>query len=154
MRKINWKLLIICLAIPLAVMGLITLIIMGSFQKYGELNLPFFAPPGWLFAPVWIVLYVLMGISLYLVLNNKNSNREAIIYFGVQLLFNFAWPIVFFNFGLFWLAFVWIAILIYLIIRMMITFYRVNKVACWLQLPYLLWTVFATILNLAIAIMN
>lgn len=154
MKKINWKLLLISLAIPLGVGLLSALLTRNSFQIYSDIEVPFFAPPGWLFAPVWIVLYTLMGISLYRILISNEDKKEQLLYFGLQLFFNFAWPIAFFNFRLFWFAFVWIIGLIYLIVRTIISFNKIDKFAGWLQILYLLWTIFAAVLNLAIAILN
>jgi len=96
----------------------------------------------------------LMGVSFYLILNKSTKKNEAVYYFILQLFVNFLWPIVFFNFRLFWLAFALIVLLLYLIIMMIISFYKISKPAAILQIPYLIWTAFATVLNLAIAILN
>ncbi len=154
MKKVNWKLLIVSLVIPLAVGALATWIVSDNLDIYADINLPAFAPPSILFGIVWTVLYVLMGISLYLVLSSGNANKDTWWYFGWQLVFNFIWPILFFNFRLFWLSFVWLLILLYLIIRMIINFWHINKAAAILQIPYAIWVAFAGVLNLAIAILN
>ncbi|MBE5735669.1 MAG: tryptophan-rich sensory protein [Clostridiales bacterium] len=154
MRKFNWKLFIVCLFIPLAVGALSTLLVYNNLDIYSEINLPAFAPPSILFGIVWTILYVLMGISLYLVLNSGKSNKDSIWYFATQLFFNFCWPIAFFNLKLFWFAFVWLLILLYLIIRMILNFWQVRRVAGILQIPYAVWVAFAGVLNLAIAILN
>jgi len=154
MKKINWKLLLFSLIVPLVVGGLSTLIIKDNLDIYSSINLPDFAPPSFLFGIVWTALYVLMGVSFYLILNKSTKKNEAVYYFILQLFVNFLWPIVFFNFRLFWLAFALIVLLLYLIIMMIISFYKISKPAAILQIPYLIWTAFATVLNLAIAILN
>ncbi|MBQ4557837.1 MAG: tryptophan-rich sensory protein [Clostridia bacterium] len=154
MKKINWKLLLFSLIVPLVVGGLSTLIIKDNLDIYSSINLPDFAPPSFLFGIVWTVLYVLMGVSFYLILNKSTKKNEAVYYFILQLFVNFLWPIVFFNFRLFWLAFALIVLLLYLIIMMIISFYKISKPSAILQIPYLIWTAFATVLNLAIAILN
>ena len=153
-RKFNLRLFIICLFIPLAVGALSTLFTYNNLDIYQEINLPAFAPPSMLFGIVWTALYVLMGISLYLALNSGKSNKDTIWYFSLQLFFNFCWPIAFFNLKLFWFAFAWLVVLLYLIIRMIINFWRCDKWAGILQIPYAVWVAFAGILNLSIAILN
>ena len=154
MRRFNWKLFIISLVIPLAVGGVSTWLIRDNLDIYSEINLPAFAPPSIIFGIVWTVLYIIMGVSLYLVLNSGKSDKESIYYFSLQLLFNFCWPIAFFNFRLFWFAFVWLLVLLYLIVRMIIKFWKINRVSGILQIPYAVWVTFAGVLNLAIAILN
>ena len=154
MKKINWKLLIVSLLIPIVVGGIATLLIKDSINIYDEINKPFFAPPAFLFGVVWGILYILMGVSLYMVLNSGKSDNISLWYFGLQLLFNFVWPIIFFNCKLFWLSFVWLLILDYLVVMMIISFKKINKTSAYLQIPYAVWIAFATILNLAIAILN
>ena len=89
--KIEWKKLLICIAIPLAVGGLSALLTSGNMDLYTEINQPALAPPSWLFPVVWTILYVLMGFALYLVVITKtrDGKRPAIVSFGVQLFFNF-----------------------------------------------------------------
>lgn len=154
MKKFNLKLFIVSLAIPLLVGGIATLIIMNQLGIYSQINVPQFAPPSQLFGIVWTILYILMGVSLYLVLSNTSYNDDAVFYFGLQLALNFIWPILFFNFQLFWLSFVVIVLMLILIVVMIVKFYHISKVAAFLQIPYLLWTIFATVLNLAIALLN
>ncbi|MBK8608649.1 MAG: tryptophan-rich sensory protein [Chitinophagaceae bacterium] len=110
---------------------------------------PSFNPPNSIFGPVWTLLYLLMGISFYLVLTSaKNAwRKKAIIIFSVQLFLNFCWSFLFFKFHWLGIAFIEI-LLIWLSIIMMITiFYKVNKTAALLQIPYLLWVSFASVLN-------
>lgn len=123
---------------------------------YAGLEKPFFNPPNWLFGPVWTILYILIGISLYFIwiYSGKKSKRSAYTIFGIQLILNALWSIAFFGLHLPWLGFIIILALLTSIILTMVQFYRLSKVAAFLLLPYLLWVVFASLLNLAIALLN
>ncbi len=123
---------------------------------YANLQKPSFNPPNWLFGPVWTLLFILMGIALFLVWNKGNNPgvRAAIFMFAIQLLFNMLWSIVFFGMrsplgGIFVIIILWILIAITIIL-----FYRNSFAASVLLLPYLLWVSFATILNFAIYLLN
>lgn len=134
------------------VAGLIT---QGSVADYALLVKPSFAPPGWLFPVVWGILYILMGVSAYLIYESFCQNREqALKLYALQLALNFLWPIIFFSFKLYFFAFIWILALWVVIILMIISFYRCDKRAAYLQIPYLLWVSFATVLTYAVAVMN
>ena len=154
--KIQWKKLIIAIAIPLAVGGLAALLTMNSMEMFSALNQPPLSPPSWLFPVVWTILYTLMGIASYLVATSDKTYRaqSALAVYGIQLFFNFLWSIVFFNLGAYWFAFVWLILLWVLIIITTVLFYRISKSAGYLMIPYLLWVTFAAYLNLAIAILN
>lgn len=111
--------------------------------------------PKIVFPIVWTILYILMGISSYKIYKSNNENKkEALIIYGLQLLTNFIWSIIFFNLKNFLLAFIWIVGLDILVIAMIISFYKINKKAALLQLPYLLWSLFATLLTYQIYILN
>ena len=154
--KLEWKKLLICIAIPLAVGGLSALLTSGNMDLYTEIEQPALAPPGWLFPVVWTVLYVLMGIALYLVVitRTREDKRNAVVSFGVQLFFNFFWSIIFFNARAFLFAFVWLIFLWLAIIANIYFFYKINKNAGKLLIPYLIWVTFAGYLNLAIFLLN
>lgn len=155
--KKNYKLLILCIVIPLAVGSLAGLISSGSMEAFATINKPALSPPGWLFPIVWTILYVLMGISSYLVITSgagKNKIRDALFTYGLQLLFNFFWSIWFFNLGWYLFAFVWLLILWVLIFNSIAAFYEISKPAAYLLIPYLLWVTFAGYLNFAIYLMN
>lgn len=155
--KIDWKKLLICLGIPLAVGGLAALISGGGMADYRNLNQPPLAPPGWVFPVVWTVLYLLMGYASYRILTSgadREQTRRALILYGAQLFVNFLWPVVFF--GLQWrlLAFfilVVLWVLIYLTIRV---FSKIDERAGDLLLPYILWVTFAGYLNLGVYLLN
>lgn len=124
---------------------------------YAGLNKPSFNPPNWVFAPVWTVLYILMGVAAGLVWSRGFHHiwvKTALYYFGFQLLFNAAWSIVFFGMQ----DPVWaLVILITLIILIGLTikwFRIVNRVSAYLMIPYLLWVIFAGVLNYKIVELN
>jgi benzodiazapine receptor len=123
---------------------------------YRELALPSWAPPGWLFAPVWTVLYALMGISAWLVWRAKGfaGARSALVFFVVQLAVNALWTWLFFMWRQGALAFAEIVLLWALILGTMVLFWRVSKVAAILLVPYLAWVTFASALTLAAWRMN
>ncbi len=147
----DYKKLIKAILIPVLI-GIIVGLIMGPFNDYKSLELPPLAPPGIVFPIVWSILYILMGVSAYLIEQDKNSNNLSIYY--LQLGFNALWSIIFFVFKWHLLAFIWIIILIILVIIMIIRFYKINKTAAWLNLPYLLWLIFAAYLNLGVYLLN
>lgn len=121
---------------------------------YQSLNKPVFSPPNWIFAPVWTVLYIIMGVSLYLVLSNKGKNKYAIGIFTVQLILNILWSILFFGLQNPGLALAEILVLWAAIFLTIKSFYPISKTAAYLLLPYLLWVSFASILNLMIVLLN
>lgn len=149
--------LLLCIAIPLsigAIGGIATATSINTW--YMSLNKPSFNPPNYLFGPVWTMLYILMGISFYLILQSpKNELRKkAIIVFCVQLFLNFWWSFLFFKFQLLSIAFIEILMIWLSIVNMIILFFKINKTAAILQIPYLLWVSFASVLNGAIWILN
>lgn len=154
---IKLKPLLINLFIPLAVGGLSALFTMDSMKDFERLNQPPLSPPGWLFPVVWTILFILMGISAYLIATSHASDKEkrtTYIVYGAQLFFNFLWSIIFFNRGDYLFAFIWLVALWLLIIANIILFYRISKPAGLLLLPYLLWVTFAGYLNFAIYLLN
>lgn len=154
--KNNKKTLIIALAIPLLVGGLAALL-SGGMDSFSALNKPPLSPPGWLFPVVWTILYLAMGFASYLVVTanaptyKKNS---ALLAYAAQLFFNFFWPIIFFAWEAYLVAFIWLVILWVLILITIVRFYAVSKPAAYLMVPYLLWVTFAGYLNLAIYLLN
>ena len=123
---------------------------------YTSLNKPSFDPPNWTFGPVWTILYFLMATSFYLVLATKGvkENRIAKQLYLAQLLLNILWPITFFSFKNIGLAFVESLVLWMFIVITMISFYKINKKAAYLFLPYLLWVSFVSFLNLNVFFLN
>lgn len=139
--------------------------IIGSFftassipNWYSILNKPFFNPPNYIFGPVWTTLYILMGISLYLVWNNKNKKSKNIKsfykFFAIQLILNALWSLLFFGLKSPLLGFIEIIFLWLFILLSIISSYRISKIASYLLIPYILWVSFATVLNLYILLLN
>lgn len=155
--KIKWKPLIISVLIPLAVGGIAAFITRGNMSLFETVEKPPFSPPGWLFPVAWTILYILMGISSYLIYNADTSRENktiAISVYGLQLIFNFIWPILFFNMQNFLGALVCLIILWLLILVMIVVFSRISKPAAFLNIPYLLWVSFAGYLNYFIYLLN
>lgn len=150
MKKEKIKNIIISILIPIILGAIVGFIISFSMKNFNNLNKPPLNPPKILFPIFWTIFYILMGISHYLTKNDEESNK---IYYK-QLIVNLLWSIIFFTLKLRLLAFLWILLLIYLIIKMIITFKKENKTAAYLQIPYLIWVIFATYLNLGLYILN
>lgn len=154
--NIKWKSLLINIAIPVTVGIVSSLITGGGFDTYSQIIQPPLSPPPIVFPIVWSLLYILMGISSYLIVQQTDeikSNRSLIVY-AVQLVINFFWPVFFFGFKAYLFAFIWIILLIAAIITMTVLFYRQNRIAAYMQIPYILWTIFAAYLNLGVFILN
>lgn len=139
--------------IPVLVGGIVGLIISG-FMDYNTLEKPLLAPPSILFPIVWTILYILMGISYGILKNNNEINSEIDTIYYIQLIVNALWSIFFFVFKWRLFSFVWILLLAVLVLTMILKFYNKNKVAGLLQIPYLLWVVFASYLNIAFYVLN
>jgi tryptophan-rich sensory protein len=122
---------------------------------YLTLNKPFFNPPSWLFGPVWITLYLLMGFALYLIWNNyTKDSKPALTFFAIQLVLNSLWSIIFFDLRNPLFAFIEIIILWLFIFLTMVYSYKRSKTAVYLLIPYILWVSFAVILNFSIFYLN
>lgn len=154
--KIKWTDLIIWVVATELVGALSTLISGGNFSEfYSSLEQPPFAPPGWLFPVMWSILYALMGVSAYLIWESGNTRRKgAIILYGAQLFANFLWTPVFFGLKSLKGATVVVVIMLILITAMIISFLRINKTAAYLNIPYLLWTAFATYLTIGVTVLQ
>lgn len=149
--------LICCLAFPLIVGGLSGALTAKAIPGwYAQLRKPSFNPPNQLFAPAWTLLYLLMGISLFLIwkLPESEAKSTALWIFGIQLFLNFCWSIIFFYFKCPALAFIEILILWLFILWMIIAFVGVKPLAAYLQIPYLCWVSFAALLNFYIWRLN
>ncbi|MBK7212997.1 MAG: tryptophan-rich sensory protein [Bacteroidales bacterium] len=149
--------LIASLLLPLGVGGIAGMFTTEAIPGwYASLNQPSFNPPNWVFGPVWTALYILMGISLYLIWKQESSKQrdQAILIFMVQLILNFGWSFLFFYFRQIGVALMEILVLWIMIVLMLINFRRVKPLAAYLNIPYLLWVSFATALNAAYFILN
>ncbi len=135
------------IAIPL-IMGIFIGIIISPFMNYQNISKPLFSPPGIIFPIAWTILYILMGISFYL---QNNKNKE--IYY-TNLIINGIWPIIFFIFKWYLFALIWIIILLIIVVIMIYKFYKVNKISAYINIPYIIWLLFASYLTYGIYILN
>ena len=155
--KIRWKTLIFNLAVPLitgAVSGFLT---RSAMQQYGQLNQPPLSPPSAVFPVVWTTLFLLMGISAYLLTMKRSDGLKSFdlpAVYWIQLIVNFIWPLIFFNLAIYGIALAWLILLIILVIYMTFQFHDITPAAGWLQVPYLLWLIFAGYLNAGIWLLN
>lgn len=148
-KKIVNKLLVLFHPLLLgAVVGFLT-----DQETFKTINKPIFSPPGWVFPVVWSILYILMGISLYIAKNNKLSDA-GYRYYIIQLVLNLLWSFIFFNFKWYLVSIIWILVIIFFVINMIREFYKTKKVAGYLQLPYLLWLLAALYLAVGVWILN
>lgn len=138
MKKIDYKEFIRYIAVPLVLGAIVGLITKNQSSNYDGIV------PGFVFPIVWSILYILMGISSYIVRDDK----ELMNIYKVNLGINILWPIIFFSLKLRVLAFFWILILILVVGYMIYRFYNKNKISAYLLIPYILWLVFASVLNL------
>ena len=163
MKKFNIVKFIVAILIPLLVGGVSAFITKDAMMVFYTIKKPPLAPPGILFPIVWSILYVLMGISSYLI-NELNVDKlsgkkvalrkNTLIIYVVQLVFNFFWSIIFFKFSMYKFAFVWLVILWIMVFIFIKNAMKLNKTAAYLMIPYLLWMTFAGYLNIMISIFN
>ena len=155
MKKFNLKELIYSLLIVYAVAGLSAFLTKDSMESFSSLNKPPLSPPGYIFPIVWGILFTLMGISAYLVFQSLDNKKDfPYTIYALQLIFNFFWSIIFFNSEQYLFALIWLIVLWFLILTMIIAFYPHNKLAAYLQIPYLIWVAFAGYLNAGIWLLN
>lgn len=157
-KKIRFIPLIISIAIPLFIGGITSLIIPNMQSIYENLAKPIFSPPSIVFPIVWTILYILVGIASYKVYILKYDNIDvssAIFVYGIQLLLNFLWPLIFFGFRLYGLAFIELILLIIFVVLTIIRFYQKAGIkVVLLLLPYLIWLIYAGVLNFFIWMLN
>jgi tryptophan-rich sensory protein len=148
----------ISIGIALLVGGLSALVTGGSMGLYEDIITPPLVPPSWLFPVVWTILFILMGISAAMIYLDKKASQNqinsALFTYALSLIVNFFWSIIFFNARAFLFAFLWLLLLLYLIIRTIMKYYKINRVAAYLQIPYALWVTFAGYLTFAIWLLN
>ncbi len=153
--NIQRKTLLINLLIPLATGGFSAFLTRNAMDLYDTIVQPPLTPPAWLFPVVWTLLYILMGISAYLVfISDSEYKVEALTLYGIQLVLNFIWPLIFFLGKNFLIAFIVLVVLWYSVLKMIQAFSAVRPLAGTLQLSYLAWLTFAAYLNLAIYFLN
>lgn len=138
--------------------GMLSGLLAGNIGAvYKTLEQPPLSPPGWLFPVVWIILYALMGIAAALVFYadaDQKEKQSALILYAAQLFVNFLWSIIFFRAEWFWAAAVVILLLDLLVFLTILRFRSISRPAAWLMVPYLLWILFATYLNIGVALLN
>ena len=149
---------VLSIAIALGVGLLSAILTGGSMDAYRGINKPPLNPPMVVFPIVWSVLFILMGIGSALIFTNRSKDKSsaysALKIYGLQLIVNFFWSIIFFNMQAYLFAFIWLLLLLALIIAMIIQFRKICSAAAYLQIPYLLWVIFAGYLNIMIYILN
>ena len=155
--KFDLKKFLVSLLIPIAVGGLSAFITRNDMDIYKTINRPPLSPPSVVFPVAWSILYILLGISFYLVWNSDHkyyNKTSAYFFFICGLIFNFLWSPIFFSAKLYLFAFFILLLLLVSIIVMIIEFYKISKPAAYLQIPYLLWLLFAGYLNIGIYLLN
>jgi tryptophan-rich sensory protein len=158
MKPINLKRLLTAIAIP-ELVGAASAFITGNMgEVYNSYKRPPLSPPGIVFPIVWVILYALMGIASYLVSESTAASRkdkkDALLFYAVQLVVNFIWPIIFFKFEAYRLAAVVIVALLVLVVITAFKFRKIDITAFRLMIPYILWLIFATYLNIGVAVLN
>ena len=136
------------------IIGGITGFLISNFIDYNLINKPPLSPPSIVFPIIWTILYILMGTSYGILKTNNLIDKETNLIYYTQLLVNITWPIVFFVFKWRFISIIWIILLLALVTYMSINFYKKNKIAGLLQIPYILWTIFATYLTIGVYILN
>lgn len=147
----------VSILIPLIVGGVSALISKNGMETFQTLNKPPLSPPDRLFPIVWTLLYIMMGIASYLIFTAEGDiedRKSSLMFYVVQLFLNFAWSVIFFDMQLYFFAFLWLVALWAMILITLIKFFRINKCAGLLMLPYLLWVTFAGYLNFEIFLLN
>lgn len=157
MKIKKWLPYIIGIGSAVAVGAVSGLLSMGGMERYSETVLkPPLTPPDWLFPVVWTILYVLMGIGatrIWLSPDSPDRSRGLNLYIA-QLIVNFFWSLIFFNAQTFGFAVLWLILLWILVFLMIRSFYKVDRIAALLQVPYLIWLTFALYLNIAVWLLN
>ena len=147
----NFKKLVVSILIPLW-LGFITGLLIKT-DVYSEIVKPELSPPKIVFPIVWSVLYILLGVSNYIINKDRKEETANLIYY-IGLAINLIWPFIFFNAREYLLALIWLLLLIFFVILMVIEYFRKNKLAGYLQIPYLIWLLFALYLNYNVFILN
>lgn len=149
----NKKIWIKSILTPVILGGIVGIFI-SMFMDYNALQKPPLSPPGFIFGIVWTIMYILMGISYGLLETRGLHDEQTKKAYYWQLVVNLIWPILFFVFKWRLFSSIWIILLDILVINMIVKFYQKHKLAAYLQIPYLLWTMFATYLNIGIYLLN
>lgn len=157
MKKISILTLLIALFIPLVIGGISAALSSQGMATYGSMCKPPLSPPAWVFSVAWTILYIMMGLASYFIIVSEADNRDkamALIIYGIQLAMNFMWSIMFFNWGYYLFAFMWLMIMWCIVILCAVRFYSINRVATYLFIPYIMWLTFAAYLNMGAYILS
>jgi tryptophan-rich sensory protein len=141
------------LFLPIILGSVVGVIISGSID-YKELIKPFGAPPSWLFPVLWSIIYLLMGISYFILKKDGEDSKVYSVVYYLQLFINLFWSIIFFTLKLRLLAIIWIIVLDLAVIAMIYLFYNKKKVSAYLNILYLVWILYATYLTIGIYLLN
>lgn len=151
---IKWKKLIISILIP-SVLGFLGSLIGNVSQGFDGIIKPAFTPPTIVFPIAWTILYILMGISSYLIFESNDITKDkALFIYGIQLIINSLWTFFFFNMKWFLFSFFLVLLILLLVIIMILRFYKINKVSAYLQIPYVAWLCFAAVLSFNVFLLN
>lgn len=156
MKKIKqFSTFLFFLLLPLFVGMLASFLTKDSMQLLETIKKPIWTPPNIVFPIVWTILYLLMGISSYLIYKTpaKKRNKALTLYF-IQLAVNFSWSLIFFNQQNYFFALIWLTLLLFLVTSMTVYFFEIKLVAGYMQIPYILWLLAAFLLNLSIVLLN
>lgn len=151
---INWKNLFISILIP-NILGFLGSLLGNVSNGFDGIVKPSFTPPAIFFPIAWTILYILMGISSYLIYESSDDDkRNSLVVYGIQLILNSLWTLFFFRLKWFLFSFVLIIIILILVILMIAKYYKINKISAYLQIPYVLWLVFAAVLSFNVYLLN
>ncbi len=154
---INFKKFIKNIAIPLGVGVVSGFLTRGGVESFNQTaNKPFFMPPGWLFPVAWTVLYILMGIATYFIdlLPKSDGKKFALRLYYIQLFFNFWWSFIFFSFGQYLFAFIWLSVMFVIILATTLQYKKLEPKSSYFMIPYILWVIFAGVLNFNVYLLN
>ena len=155
MKNLDIKKLLFYIITTILIGTIPSIFVFKSMNIYTSLNRPPLSPPSIVFPIAWTILYILMGISIYIIMQSKRKlKKNARLIYYIQLATNALWTPIFFGFKEYFLAFLWILMLIVFVITMILTFYKISKKAAYIQIPYLLWLLFASYLNFGVFVLN
>lgn len=153
-KKIDFKSLLFNVFMPCA-LSLIVSMLIGNFSSYYSSLNKLIDVPSKVFPVVWIILYILMGIASYIIYEiGTNESKNAYYLYWISLIWNVLWPLFFFEFHMLTFSAVWLGFLLLLIFLVIKRYFKLNIVSFWLMVPYLMWTIFAFLLNVSCAILN
>lgn len=157
MKKMSVAVLLISVLLPLLIGGISAAISSQGMAEYRNMIKPPLSPPAWVFSVAWTVLYIMMGLASYFILTADTELRNkamSLTFYMIQLVMNFMWSIIFFNWHNYMLAFIWLIIMWIVVICCAVRFFSISRVAAFLLIPYILWLTFAAYLNLSTYMLN